>query len=599
MEDAVKDFSRATSEKVEHTDYHSTDISTFVNNHFVFYVPPPQNRELERPYYGDGYMYRRYYGGHRYVVANMSTVQLFSYENGAKVVVEWLNGTAINGTSFDYTTNQWRLENYATVKWLDDLPSSRNVKKRFNLGEYETKEIQLNAWMVYQDYRLLSGVVKITSDYPISVMHHRLYPLGTLDYNGYELINEDWDGVYSAYGKKLFTRITGDCWISALEADTVVQIWDYSDRNDDATLNLDRFEGWAYSRNPIFEQYGFDDDLVLISADKPVSIVAGLQGDQGFTQVFGKDGKDFLFPCFGKILIHSLTGATIDLEDKSGNQGSYKGTLSPGEMKVFDFKVAYKLKYYSSFEWAHLRSSEPILVYTYANNEWYLDEDDIGLMAGEEYFTVYKKITEFYPHGYVPYPVSTEFKIPLRSRAYLTVVNLDKKSNDVKIDFEELLLPYELKMSPYESVTVDYSENSYYPMNLINPQTQTRENPSWLHSDPDRRYALDHIPRISVHEVGNVIDPEHEKWVQKVSWENITKGSTVNIKATHPVLVFINYNKDQPLFAQGMDLIPGLSPPAMRGLPEPPTMIVLFSGMVVAADMVMIAVGRRSIVELF
>jgi hypothetical protein len=219
--------------------------------------------------------------------------------------------------------------------------------------------------------------------------------------------------------------------------------------------------------------------------------------------------------------------------------------------------------------------------------------------SGEEYFTVYKKITEYYPHGWVPYPASTEFKIPLRSRAYLTVVNLDKKHNNVEIDFSSLILPYNTKMDSYKALTFDFSENSYYPMNLINPQTMTREDPSWLFSDPDRRYTLDYIPRISVHEENNRIVPEHEKWVQKVSWENITKGSTVKIKSSSPVLVLINYVKDQPRYPHGADLIPGLSPPTMRGLPEPPTMIVLFSGMIIAADMIMITVGRRSIVELF
>jgi hypothetical protein len=354
MDSSVKDFARATSEKVEHTDYYSSDISTFVNDHFVFYVPPPQNRELERPFSWDGYTYRT----QGFVVANLSTIQLFSYENGATIEVEWLNGTAINGTWFDTNNDRWILENYAMIKWLDELPEPRTSKKKIKLGEYETKDIQLNTWIVYGDFRLLSGVVKITSDYPISVMHHKLYPIGTLDDNGYEMMNYNWDGIFSAYGKKLFTRISGDCWISALEADTTVHVWDYSDKNDDTLLSLDRFEGWAYCRNPIFEQYGFDDDLVLISADKPVSIVAGIQADQGFVQVFGKDGKDFLFPCFSKILIHAPTGATIDLEDNSGNQGSFKGSLSPGEIRIFDFKVAYKLRQHSSFEWANLRASQ-------------------------------------------------------------------------------------------------------------------------------------------------------------------------------------------------------------------------------------------------
>ena len=49
--------------------------------------------------------------------------------------------------------------------------------------------------------------------------------------------------------------------------------------------------------------------------------------------------------------------------------------MSPGEMRIFDFKVAYKLRGYSSFEWAELRAENPVMVYTFVNNTWYLDED--------------------------------------------------------------------------------------------------------------------------------------------------------------------------------------------------------------------------------
>ncbi len=591
MNSAIKDYIRVTSEKVEHTDYHSSDISTFVNDYFIFYVPPPTYKVLDNrgPTTWDGYGYKT----GNYIIANLSTIQLFSYENGAKIKVEWLNATVINGTTFDADNEHWDIDAHSVIKWMSDLPGKLSTKRKFKLDEYETEEIQVKDWLVWKDFRIISGVVKITSDYPISVMHHKLYPIGTLDNYGYEMINENWDGLFSAYSKKLFTRITGDCWISALDANTEVHVWDYSDKNDDTILHLDRFEGWDYSRNAIFEQYGFDDDLVLISADKPVSIVAGLQSDQGFVQVFGKDGKDFLFPCFGYVLIHAPNGATIDLDDKSGNQGSFKGTLSKGEMKVFDFKVAYKQRYHSSYEWAELRSSEPVIVYTFANNSWYLDESYYGLVSGQEYVTTYKKITEFYPHGIIPYPADTKFKLPLRSRATITIVNLDKSGNEVKVDFSKLLLPYKKKLSKYESLTLDFSEDSYYPMDMINPQTGTRESNKWLYSDPDRYYYLDRIPRIAIHED----DPN--TFTQKVSWENITKGSTVEIKSESPVLVLLNYNKDQPRYPQGMDLIPGLTPPTKRSLPEIPTMIVLISGIVIAIDMILITVGRSSMAEVF
>jgi len=593
MDTGFKDLIRVSSERVEHTDYHTSDISTFVNDYFIFYVPAGNSRILDnrRTYDYGGYSYR--YGD--YIIANLSSIQLFSYENGAEINVEWLNATAINGTIFDVENNYWIVPSTSVIKWIEDLPKPQNLKRKIRLDEYETHEIQLNNWVVGSDYRILSGVVKVTSDYPISVMHHKQYATGTVDEYGYDMINYNWDGIYSAYGKKLFTRITGDCWISALEANTIINVWDYSDKNDDVTLNLDRFEGWAYCRNAIFEQYGFDDDLVLISADKPVSIVAGLQSDQCFTQMFGKDGRDFLFPCFGKVLVHAPNGASIELEDKSGNQGSYKGTLDKGEMKIFDFKVAYKLRGYSSFEWAQLLSSEPVLVYTFANNQWYLDENAYGMISGEEYVTTYKKTTEYYSHGWVPYPADTEFKIPIRSRMHLTIINLDNSGNDLEVDFSKLHIPYKTQLKAHQPVTFDFSTDSYYSMNMIVEDTGYKQPPEWNYRDPHNRYALDHIPRIDVHDD----DVEGFEFRQKVSWENITKGSTVKIESAHPVLVFINYDKDQSYYPQGVDLIPGLTPPTRRSLPDLPATIVFISGIVIAIDMVMVAIGKRSIVEVF
>jgi hypothetical protein len=594
MDTAVRDFIRTTSEEVEHTDYHTSDISTFVNDYFIFYVPPPTMYMQQRGVSYGAYEATSYYD---FVYANLSAIQLFSYENGARVHVEWLNGTAINDTYYDCERGdygEWVLGSDAAFSWLDQLPRRENLSRTYTLGEYNTRRIQISAWTLYDDYRMFSGIVKITSNYPISVMHNKLYPIGKMDDNGYEFLEYDWDawdGVYSAYGKKIFTRITGDCWISALEADTTINVWDYSDKNDDETITLDRFEGWAYTRNPIYEQYGFDDDLVLISADKPVSIVAGMQSDKCFVQVFGKDGKDFLFPCFGYILIHAPNGATIDLKDENGNQGTFKGTLGKDEIRLFDFKVAYKLQDYSSYEWADLRSSEPIYVYTFVNNTWYLREDRTGRMSGEEYFTVYKKITEFYPQGYVPYPAATEFKIPLRSQAYLTVINLDSVNNEVEVDFSELVKPYKTTMGRHEAVTLEYSEDSYYFMDMILEDTGYEQPPEWTTRDPYRRHDLDAIPRIAV---------DHSRVDEyELSRENITLGSTVTVKSTHPVMVFINYNKDDWNFPSGVDLIPGLTPPTKRGLPEIPTIIVAFAGIVLIADVVATAMGRRSIVEVF
>lgn len=583
---SVRDVARVASENAEHTDYQSTDISTYTNDHFVFYIPPPVTKSLERPSVWYGFQYKT----GNYVMANLSSIELFSYENGAEVTIEWLNATCVNGARYDDDDERWYLDSDYEMKWLEELRPNGLPEKTFELDEYEAKQFQLSNWMVLSDYRILSGVVKVTSDYPISIMHHKLYPAGTLDDNGYDLVNSNWNGVYSAYGKKLFTRITGDCWISALEAETEIHIWDYSDKNDEVVLTLDRFEGWSYTRNPIFEQNGFDDDHVLISADKPISIVAGLQSDQCFLQVHGKDARDYLFPCFGKILVHAPDGATVDIEDSNGNQGSYKGTIKKGETREFDFKVAYKLRRYSSFEWATIRSSDPINVYTYANNQWYLNEDHLDKMAGEEYITQPKKVTTFYSHGLVPYPAATEFELPIKGRAFLTVVNLDNKDNDVKVDFSELHLPFKESLDPYESVTMEFSEDSYYYMDMVIRDTGYTQPPEWNYLDPDNRYMLDSIPHIAVDR------GEREKIF--LSEENITKGSKVKISSDENILVFINYDRDDLYSAQGSDLIPGLTPPTYRGMPDPIVMIVAISGLILAIDMLIVAQGGKSIIDI-
>jgi hypothetical protein len=203
----------------------------------------------------------------------------------------------------------------------------------------------------------------------------------------------------------------------------------------------------------------------------------------------------------------------------------------------------------------------------------------------------YKKITEFYPHGYIPYPASTEFKIPLRSRTYVTILNLDKQDNDITADFSELLLPYKTKMDPFRAITLDFSEDSYYYMDMIVDATGFKQPPEWTFSDPYNRYFLDDKPHIAV-------DDGDDELIF-LDWQNITKGSTVTIKSQDPIMVMVNYNKDQYYLPKGIDLIPGLTPPTKRGLPDPPTLIVAFSGFVIAADVIMIAAGRKSMVEVF
>jgi hypothetical protein len=152
-------------------------------------------------------------------------------------------------------------------------------------------------------------------------------------------------------------------------------------------------------------------------------------------------------------------------------------------------------------------------------------------------------------------------------------------------------MPYRTKMDPYESLTIEFSEDSYYYMDMVIRDTGFTQPPEWNLRDPDNRFMLDSIPRIAV--------DRGERENIFLSEENITKGSSVKIKAESNVLVFLNYDRDQLYSAQGMDLIPGLTPPTMRGMPDLKVGIVGISGLIIVLDMLIVAQGQRTLFDMF
>ncbi len=598
MNTAVQDAVRTSTENVEGKDFSSTDIDTFTNTEFVFYVPPAYMVEMNNlgylndcwywngnddysTSYRDGPRDSEYY----FPIANCSTIMICSYERSAEVTVEWLNATAVQCNFDEYYG--WQTERDAKIIWASEIPYrtegdvTLNTKWTYDLGEFDFIEIPIISWEIAPGWHILSGSVRVTSDVPISVMHHKLNPGYAIDTPDDHWANACWNDVFSGYGKKMMVRVAGELWISALEAKTEVDVWDLSDRDDDASFEIDRFEGWEYSRNPILQQEGFDDDIVLISADKPVSVVGGIQAKHGFTQVYGHDGKDYLFPCFSKVLIHAPDGASIFLEDRAGNQGSFEGEMKPGEMRIFDFKVVYKLRCCSSWEWAHLRSSKPVFVYTFSDNPWTLNDQSYQTMHGQDYLCTYKKTSLYFPQGYVPYPASTDFTVPINSRAYITVQNLDN-DNSVRVDFSELSLPLATELPPYGSMTLEISENSYEYVDLEGQYARETEA-FWSNRNHPFVYRI-------------VVDNNKRDEVY-LTRENITKGTTLTVKADKDVLVFVDYERDYPRYVTGIDMIPGLKAPEPRGLPEGQPMLVAIGGIVVAADIMVVMGGRRPLID--
>ena len=313
----------------------------------------------------------------------------------------------------------------------------------------------------------------------------------------------------------------------------------------------------------------------------PVSGVGGIPSKHAFAQVYGKDGKDYLFPCFSKVLIYSPEGAHIVLEDSSGNQGSFTGDMKAGETKIFDFKVMYKLRCCASYEWAHLRASKPVYVYTIGDNPWTLSETYYGSIHGEDYLTTYRETSVYFDAGIKPHPADTEFYVPIRSRAYVTVQNLGE-ANKVQVDFSELSLPLSVALPAYSSMTMELSENSYEYMDLEG-QYQRETDAFWSNKNHPYLYRI-------------VVDNNKREEV-KLTWDQLTKGTNLKVKADKDVMVFVDYERDYSGYVTGVDLIPGLESPAPRGLPEGQPLIVAIGGIIVATDVMFVMGGRGPLID--
>jgi hypothetical protein len=573
--EGIIDFKQYNDAREEDKPYYSTtDISTFTNTKFVFFLPPATMGVWDYSWneYWTRYHFSYTYGyPEREPRINLSYLQLFSYEKSTSVRIELVNGQATDA-SFNYQACVWNIDqNTKVIKFDSKNTGTEDTVKEVLMTSYESMRMKAIDWTVKIDGRIfhyLGGVVKITSDYPISVMHHTMSS-DSCNQNDDEAREHGvtWlgqDGIYSFYGKKLFTWIAADVWISALEGETKVQVIDMSDHSGDATFTLGTFETWCSNRDSIFGQWGFANSLVLITADKPVSVVAGIEDDTACTQVFGKDQTDFLFPCFGKVMVQAPEKTHIKLEDREGNEGSFEGDMEAGEIKMFDLKVFYTCCESPSYQWARIRATAPVYVYTIADSMW--DDrypQNKGNIAAEEIVMIYNKVNVPYPTGSVPYPLSTNFQIPIKSRAYIVLTNMEEENN-VRVDFSLVKSVYfQGKVEPYGTRVWEISESV----------------PS------DTRQGLD----IN-------LDGAAE---QGITVSDIRNGTVLKVTADKPVMMLLKYNRDEQYEAESIDLIPGIAPPGPRGIPTPQMGIVAMASILMAADVTMVVGGRKAFIDLF
>ena len=221
------------------------------------------------------------------------------------------------------------------------------------------------------------------------------------------------------------------------------------------------------------------------------------------------------------------------------------------------------------------------MVYTFCDNPWTLDSNQYGTMGGEDYLTTYRESTIYFQEGVWPHPADTEFTVPIRSRAYVTVQNLGSQ-NKVNVDFSELSLPLTVDLPAYSSMTMELSENSYEYLDLEG-QYHRETEAFWSNRNHPFVYRI-------------VVDNNKREEV-KLTWDQLTKGTTLTVKAEKDVMVFVDYERDYQTYVTGIDLIPGLESPAPRGVPESQGMLVTLGGLIVAIDVLFVMGGHRPLID--
>ncbi len=149
--------------------------------------------------------------------------------------------------------------------------------------------------------------------------------IGSVYSNSYGADHTSDDDFYSYFGTELITWVPRDMFISAYYNNTHVKVIDLSDGDDtfDLTLNFGDvwFHGAGDTRTTTSYYYYdttetpgspsfFENDIVKIIADKPVTIIAGLIADNTLGIIKGLDNKKFVFPYLNKFTIAALEDNT-------------------------------------------------------------------------------------------------------------------------------------------------------------------------------------------------------------------------------------------------------------------------------------------------
>ncbi|MHA1271139.1 MAG: hypothetical protein ACTSPY_15200 [Candidatus Helarchaeota archaeon] len=195
-------------------------------------------------------------------------------------------------------------------------------------------------------------------------------------YSGTDHLSDD--AIFSAYGQDLLLWIPRDCWITAYEPNTQVVITDINtdgDSDDSRTLLLGTGTEWwkncywntsmdplVYTANRShpgnyydFTPYGdssgddylnpniFDNDLVRITANSSITVVAGRPANDYQTEVYGKNQMQFYFPIMVRFRVTATEDDTVvywrNLTHGMADVDNSYGGYDPGD--IYSYQGSY------------------------------------------------------------------------------------------------------------------------------------------------------------------------------------------------------------------------------------------------------------------
>ncbi|MFX1250668.1 MAG: hypothetical protein ACFFCZ_03555 [Promethearchaeota archaeon] len=523
--------------------------SEFVNTEFYFYVsfPIPAYEMNSRRW-----DYIPTHGILNRPVWDQNRLIFLSYMDNTAIHVELLNASFY--TSYHNENDRLIHEIYT---------KSNFTFMDFTLNYLEHKEI------FFKNFNITSALIHVTSSKPISIQHSTLGPnyyYETGESAEHNVTHDSDDDVFSFYGTRLYAKIHGDLWIGSY-ARTALNITDLSDRDDSIVLPLGEFEGYAHLRNQDFEIWGFEDDYVLIETEEPVTVIAGYEDNDVFTQVFGKGATQFFFPVFEYVTVIAPNGANIDLDDLDGSEGSIETYLPPGVPLTRAFKVRDYYYRFPDYQWCKLTSDNPLLVFTHRVDKRYLREG-IYCTGGEDLLKV--NVLEDVPilgtTGTIVQtsPLGTDFWVPINGRCYLTLCSLNNNTT-IDVDFsvtgiaeEKQHATFQRNMSKYQLETLTINQN----------------------------IELDNNDTLSYSDFGNS-----------------SVDMIARVRSNYPILVHQSYSYDKYYFdgipyyerdSSLIDLIPGIHLPSPLPQEDFPLFIEVGAALLLGVEVALVATGSAS-----